>query len=182
MNQGDGGPTGVGKTDAAAPGSRRRRVPGGSRSEQVVVDASLAVKWVLPEEHSDRAVDLLREWKNRRIQPIAPALLPIEAANAIYKRVRRGELTPAEGRLALRTLLQAGILIQEDQRLCLDAWELAHQFERPAVYDAVYLALAFTVGCDLWTGDERLVNAVAGRLPWVKWVGQYHPSTAESKR
>jgi predicted nucleic acid-binding protein len=141
----------------------------------VVVDASLAVKWVLPEQHSDRAVGLLREWKAKRIQPVAPVLLAVEAANAIYKRVRRGELSPSEGKLALRTLLQTGVLFQGDQHLCPEAWDIAHQFDRPAVYDAMYLALAFTLGCELWTGDERLYNAVRGKLNWVRWVGELHP-------
>lgn len=176
MTQRIGGGAQAGQTQAAAPGALRGRAPGGSLPGRVVVDASLAVKWVLPEEHSDRAVDLLRQWKARRIQPIAPSLLPVEAANAVYRRVRRGELTPAEGKLALRTLLQAGIFIQGDQHLCLDAWDLARQLERPGVYDTVYLALAFTLGCDLWTGDQRLHNAVAGRLSWVKWVGHHHPT------
>ena len=164
------------RRSAATMGSRKRRPPSGSLpGGRVVVDASLAVKWVLPEHHSDRAVGLLWEWKAKRIQPVAPVLLAVEAANAIYKRVRRGELSPSDGKRALRTLLQAGILFHGDQHLCSEAWDIAHQFDRPAVYDAVYLALAFALGCDLWTGDERLYNAVRGKLNWVRWVGEFRP-------
>lgn len=161
------------RAPAARTGSRRRRSSGEDPPrERVVVDASFAVKWVLPEQHSDRAVELLREWKAKRIQPVAPALMAVEAANAIYKRVRRGELSPSEGKVTLRTLLQAGILFQGDQHLCSEAWDIARQFDRPTVYDAVYLALALALGCDLWTGDERLYNSVKGKLSWVRWVGE----------
>ena len=50
-------------------------------------------------------------------------------------------------------------------------WELAHEFNRPRAYDTAYLALAQLLGCELWTADERLYNAVQGKLAWVKWVG-----------
>ena len=48
------------------------------------------------------------------------------------------------------------------------SWELAEQFNRPTAYDASYLALAESAGCELWTTDGRLLKAVAGTLPWVK--------------
>jgi predicted nucleic acid-binding protein len=48
------------------------------------------------------------------------------------------------------------------------AWELARQYDRPTTYDASYLALAVSAGCELWTADGRLVKAVAASLPWVK--------------
>jgi predicted nucleic acid-binding protein len=50
---------------------------------------------------------------------------------------------------------------------------LAKKFDRPAAYDSHYLALAEMLGCELWTGDRRLYNAVKDELPWVKWLGDY---------
>jgi len=40
----------------------------------------------------------------------------------------------------------------------------------PTVYDAGYLALAASIGCELWTADRHLVQAVGGALPWLKTV------------
>ena len=42
-----------------------------------------------------------------------------------------------------------------------------------SVNDAHYLALAQNLGCDLWTDDQRLINSLAGRLPSLKWIGDY---------
>ena len=52
----------------------------------------------------------------------------------------------------------------------VQAWELAQQYNRPTAYDASYLALAESAGCELWTAGCRLVKAVAGALPWLKTV------------
>ncbi len=51
--------------------------------------------------------------------------------------------------------------------------ELAHQYGLPAAYDAHYLALAEREGCEYWTTDERLWNAVKAQLPWVRWLGTF---------
>ena len=53
----------------------------------VVVDASLAVKWLVREVHSDKAYALARSWAQEEVYPMAPYLMPVEVANALYKRV-----------------------------------------------------------------------------------------------
>jgi predicted nucleic acid-binding protein len=47
-------------------------------------------------------------------------------------------------------------------------------------YDAAYLALAEHEGIPFVTGDKQLYNAVKGRLPWVRWVGDYRSEAKES--
>ncbi len=54
--------------------------------------------------------------------------------------------------------------------------ELAERFRRPATYDPHYLALAEREGCEFWTADERLWNAVKADLPWVRWLGERVPA------
>lgn len=53
----------------------------------VVVDASVAVKWLIEEEDSDRAISLARVWANDGVQPVAPYLMPYEVSNALHRRV-----------------------------------------------------------------------------------------------
>ena len=59
----------------------------------VAVDASLAFKWLVREEHTAKALAVLREWHNEEVTPAAPHLLPFEVSNALHKRVTRGELS-----------------------------------------------------------------------------------------
>lgn len=119
---------------------------------------------------------LLDTWEQQDVRVLAPGLLAFEMANALYRRVFRGQLA-----LNLVQRFLEGVL---DRRLELDhalsthrrALELAHQFGRPACYDAHYLALAEREGCECWTADERLWNAVRDRLSWVRWVGELPPA------
>ena len=66
-------------------------------NESVVVDASLAAKWLVEEEDSDKAHALLRFWVSRDIARAAPYLMPFEVTNILHRRVARGELTAGDG-------------------------------------------------------------------------------------
>ena len=55
----------------------------------------------------------------------------------------------------------------------LRALRLAAEHGLPAAYDAQYLALALTLGCDFWTDDRRLLTQLGGRVDRVKWIADY---------
>jgi len=59
----------------------------------------------------------------------------------------------------------------------MTTYALAAQFNRPAAYDSQYLAVAERLGCEFWTADERLYNAVKTHLSWVKWLGNFTEPT-----
>ena len=65
-------------------------------NEFVVVDASLAVKWLVEEEDSDKAHEILQSWVTQDISRVAPYLMPFEVTNALHRRVMRGELSVGE--------------------------------------------------------------------------------------
>jgi predicted nucleic acid-binding protein len=145
-------------------------------SDIVVVDASLALKWVLIEQDSDAALTLLAQWLNEGQKPIAPALFTYETTNIIYRQVVTGKLTYDEATQGLAKLFSIGIFLKlaPHKKISTQAMEFAHQFGLPVAYDAHYLALAQHESCDYWTADKRLWNAVKGKLSWVKWFGDYH--------
>jgi predicted nucleic acid-binding protein len=124
--------------------------------DAAVVDASVAVKWVVREEHSDCA----RSLAGVRLE--APDLLLIECANIIWKKVRLGDLAlrDAAGRLDL--LLRAPVAITASRELLAAALQLSLELKHP-VYDCVYLALAQRRRIPLVTADRRLVSIVAER-------------------
>lgn len=140
-------------------------------SKAVVVDASLAAMWVLSEPYTTVALALAEDWASSGLAVIAPGLLPFEVTSAVYKRVRRGELSLDQAQEALDVVLAIGVRIESETYLHQRALALAHRFDRPTPYDAHYLALAELRGCDVWTGDERLFNAVHSELSWVRWIG-----------
>lgn len=142
-------------------------------SDVVVVDASLAIKWVLREEDSARAIMLLNRWGSEGKAAIAPALFTYEVTNIIYRRVVRSLLTYEEAVQVLTDLFSTGVSLNFShyEDLSTQAMMLAHRYDLPASYDAHYLALAARENCEYWTADMRLWNTVKNKLGWVRWIG-----------
>lgn len=138
----------------------------------VVVDASFAAMWAIPEPYSPRALALADRWARNATSLLAPCLLVPEVANALYKRVVRRELTLVEAQRALDVVLGFAIEIREEPGLAHQALEWASRLRQPAAYDTQYLALAELNGCEYWTGDQRFFRAAHPAAPWVRWVGQ----------
>lgn len=138
---------------------------------ELVVDASLALKWVVEEPYSAEAKALLEHWRSHRKRLIAPALFLYEVTNVIAKRIQRGQLTLEQGREKLQFFLEAGPTLRQLGNLHLRALALMKQFRMTAAYDAHYLALAEWRRCECWTADERLWNTVKSELAWVRWIG-----------
>ena len=138
----------------------------------VVIDASLAVKWLVSEVHTKRAFALAHAWARAGIQPVAPYLMPVEVANALYRRALRGDMSVVAATTLLDGLLNAGIELREPRGLHRRAIELAAQLRQEAAYDAHYLSLADIMGCELWTADERFYHAASSSFKFVKWLGQ----------
>ncbi len=123
----------------------------------VVIDASVALKWVLDEPGREDALRLLDE------ELIAPSLWLLEAANALWRRTQRGELTPEQARerlAALNTAPVATLPLEDD---LLEAARLAEQLRHP-VYDCLYLALALREKTYVVTADRRFCD-VAVQAP-----------------
>lgn len=143
-------------------------------SEFVVVDASLAFKWLVEEENSDKATALTRLWDDQGTQLAAPPLMPFEVANALHRRVLRGELTVAVAAGLIQNLMSLGVAFHATPNLHSRSLELASRLDQGAVYDAHYLALAESLGCEMWTADERFYRAASPSLGSVRWIGEFN--------
>ena len=144
----------------------------------VVVDASLVVKWLVDEEYSDKAHAALQSWVDRDITRIAPYLMPVEVANALHRRMLRGELSVDDTTRMIARLLDSSLELHQTAGLHARALQLASELNQNAVYDAHYLALADIVGCELWTADERLYRVARPNLDNVRWIGELDASEA----
>ena len=129
-------------------------------NDQVVVDASLAFKWLVKEIHTDQADDPGRLWNSQGTRIAAPYRLPMEVIYALHRRVARGELTLDAATQRMRSLLSSGLELHQPPQLHRRALELASQLRQGAAYDAHYLALAETLGCELWTAESVMFRSV----------------------
>ena len=137
----------------------------------VVADANLALKWVVPEVHSDVAQAVRFRWQSNGENPVAPPIFKSEVTNALYQMVRRGRLLIEDAAAALDAVMPA-VAIVEPAGLYEAALRIADELGVEATYDALYVALAEAESCELWTADRRLVRAAQARFPGVRWIGE----------
>ncbi len=121
----------------------------------IVVDASVMVKWALPEAGYEAAKALRHE------ALAAPELCYAECANALWRRSRLGEFTAEQAVELLRALQAIKLEITPMAQLAFEALTLATSLNHP-VYDCFYLAVAVARDCSLVTADTRFHKAVAG--------------------
>lgn len=141
-------------------------------SEYVVVDASVAFKWLVEEEHSDKATALVRLWDDEGSRLAAPQLMSFEVANALHRRVARGDFAVDVAAGLMEDLMSLGIAFHHGLDLHRRALELASLLQQGAVYDAHYLALAESLGCEVWTADQRFHRAMRAHVDNVRWLGE----------
>jgi predicted nucleic acid-binding protein len=132
-----------------------------------VLDASVVVKWYVPEVHAADA----RRWRGVGGTFHAPTFFDVEVANIVWKKVRRGEITRPQADLILGQVLVLPIIRQADGPLVARAFEIAHQTDR-TVYDSMHVALAVHLGATVVTADSKLFNALS-TTAWAastRWV------------
>ena len=120
----------------------------------LVIDASIAIKWVIEEPGTPEALKL-----RHRAKLVAPDLLVAECANILWKKFARHELSRDEAILAARLLQGADVELLPTLSLLENATELAIELNHPA-YDCVYLALAIAKNCEFVTADKRLIRRI----------------------
>lgn len=134
-----------------------------------VLDANFVYRSLFPETPQDPFSQLLLDEKREKRIPCAPTLLAYELSSILAKLVYWGELSEQAAQESLAIGLDLGIeLVVPTEEHAHKAFLWTRQLNRVAAYDSFYLALAESLGCDLWTADKKLVNAVG--QPWVRLV------------
>ena len=110
------------------------------------MDASVVIKWLIPEDDQPKALKIRDLYQEARMNVIAPGLLTAEIGNVLWKRVRSGLLGSAHADKAL----------------------FRFQQDTPVLPDAIQLACAAAAAIDLFiTNDDRLSRK---HVPEVKFV------------
>jgi predicted nucleic acid-binding protein len=141
--------------------------------KQLVIDSSVALKWILRDEEALAEADLLlQDLLTGKLTFSVPTLFDYEITNVLKVAVARDRISELNAQLALEkfglyTIERVNFLPLQDA-----TFKLAVKHNRSA-YDSAYVALAQTRGVWFFTGDKRLFNAVNHSLDWVKWIGDY---------
>jgi len=148
------------------------RSGGGGRGAELVVDASVVVKWYVLEPDREEALRIREDYIDGQVELAAPALMPFEVLNAVRYSADQLEVE--------RLMDVAESLSLYGFRLYRLKGEYARLTARIAlennltIYDASYVALAERLNTTLYTADERLIEALSGEYRGrVKLLSEY---------
>ena len=143
----------------------------------VVLDASVAFKWLLTDEADTAAVDLLRQQREGRLRLIAPRQIEVEVANALRKAALAGRIATSAASAGVDrwlTVASESLHLVEIRRLLMPALRESLRWGI-SLFDALYVSLAVTAGTRLVTGDRRLLRAGSDLEPYLLDVRSFTP-------
>jgi predicted nucleic acid-binding protein len=138
----------------------------------LVVDASVALKWILPEEGHQEARRILESYQDEQLDLVAPHLLVSEVGNVLWKRVRRGDLDPPQAQRCFEELLRNCPILLDSAAVHRSAVQLAIAHGQ-TVYDCLYLAWALEQRCDLVTADAKFSRALGPAFPCIRLLHDF---------
>ena len=127
----------------------------------IVVDASVAAKWLLRDETSKTADAVLAEVGRKGA--VVPSIFPFEIENILLVAERRKRLEPRDVAEGIALLKAIELTVEPAPTRSIGRFlEIARQGKLSS-YDAAYLELAERTGEPLYTADTRLAQAARDR-------------------
>jgi len=138
----------------------------------IVIDANVAIRAILPIEGKSEALDRLVSWHRSHSKIFAPELLIAETVSVIRRGIFDRWITEEEGQVAVEDLYRLGVeIVPSDAGICQAALAWAGRLGQSKAYDGFYLAVAERQGAELWSADEKLANrAKQLNLSWIRWI------------
>lgn len=133
-----------------------------------VIDASVAIKWYIPEIYEQEALSLVIAKHRFHV----PELILPEFINTIWLIVRRGALTKSQGEQIVEDFVKRRWTIHSQNSVIKTAY-LGAVSSGQTVYDWTYLALAVSLSCEMVTADQKFYKALE-KTPLksnLKWIG-----------
>jgi predicted nucleic acid-binding protein len=131
-----------------------------------VLDSCVALKWVLAEPDSDKAIQVRDDYNRGIHELLAPDILLVEVAHALARAERRGIIHAPDGTRRLQNISNNSPALLSYLSLLPRAFAIASQF-RVGVYDCLYVTLAEREACKHLTADDRLIRALQPTFPFI---------------
>lgn len=128
-----------------------------------VLDSSVALKIVLPEPDSARAIQLRDDFRSGVHELITLDVFPIEIGHALTRAERQRRIVPASASALWQQIMADCPALIASIPLMPRAIDLSSQ-ARIGVYDCLYIALGEQEHCEVISGDQRLVNTFPGQV------------------
>ena len=131
-----------------------------------VLDSSVALKWVLPEPDSPKAIRLRDDFHHAVHELIAPDVFPIAVGHGLTRAERQLRIKPPNGWVGWQTIMSDCPALSPSIPLMPRAYAISSAM-RVGVYDCLYVALAEREGCELVTADDKLLKNLQKQFPFI---------------
>jgi predicted nucleic acid-binding protein len=139
--------------------------------KQIVIDASVALKWYLmDEENHHEAMNMLTEYIAGDLDIIGPSLLEYEVINGLIVAGRRGRIPEKDIMSAIDGFTGLGISLHSISLYYDKALDYCWKYGI-SLYDASYLALAEKAKAQVITADSNLYKKAGKKIQSLKWIG-----------
>ncbi len=133
---------------------------------RAVLDSSVALKWVLPEIDTPKAVRLRNEFRLGMHDLIAPDVFAAEISHALTRAERKNIIRPPASIKRLNSVLSYPPKLYPYLPLLPEATAFSSQ-TRQGLYDCLYVVLADREGCPLITADTKLLSNLGSTFPFI---------------
>jgi len=133
---------------------------------KVVLDSCVALKWVLTEHDSAKALDLREEFRRNLHEFLAPDIFLVECAHSLARAERKKLILKGEAAALLAKIISTAPSFHPHSFLLARALDIASDM-RCGVYDCLYVALAEREGCELLTADQKLIATLQKDFPFI---------------
>jgi predicted nucleic acid-binding protein len=131
-----------------------------------VVDASVALKWVLPEIDSPIAQRLQSETAAGHHRLVAPDFFSVEVAHSLTRAERKGFIAIGDAEILMWRIIRTLPILVDSMPLLFRAIAISSS-HRQGLYDCLYVALAEQERCELVTADDKLVKKLQPHFPFI---------------
>ena len=131
-----------------------------------VLDASVALCWVIPRPLTSKAVQLRDEYGQKIHELLAPAVFIDEVAGALTKAERQKDIAVGQAAPLYVKVMNSPPVLMPHASLIARAIEISSR-TRSAYYDCLYVALAEREGCELVTADQKSINNLASHFAFI---------------
>jgi predicted nucleic acid-binding protein len=131
-----------------------------------VLDANVALKWVLVEPDSPKASQLRSDFQKGIHELLAPDVFEVEIAHALTRAERQGRIAVGQAAILWADVMSTPPRLERFGPLLPRAIAISSSM-RVGVYDCLYVALAERAGCSLVTADDRLIRVLGAHFPFI---------------
>ena len=140
----------------------------------LVIDASVLIKFYVPEILSDKAEELLNRVAQGDVMLLAPDLIYPEVGNILWKKQRMKELTRPEVEEITDAIVSLPLKIEASKQLFPLAIDIGIAY-KITVYNAIYISMARVYEIKMMTADRKLADVMAKTdlKEYVAWLGSH---------